>query len=66
MQKINKLAGSNYLPFNYGSETASNVIVAIGSVNETIKETIDYLNEQNYNIGLIEVRLYRPFVKNIY
>lgn len=64
MQKINKLAGSNYLPFNYyGSETASNVIVAMGSVNETIKETIDYLNEQNYNIGLIEVRLYRPFSK---
>ena len=67
MQKINKLAGSNYLPFNYyGSKTASNVIVAMGSVNETIKETIDYLNEQNYNIGLIEVRLYRPFSKNIY
>ena len=64
MQEINKLAGTNYLPFNYyGNQTAENIIVAMGSVTETIKETIDYLNQQDYNVGLIEVHLYRPFSK---
>ncbi len=62
MEKINEIAGTNYLPFNYyGSENAENIIVAMGSVTETIKETIDYLNNLDYNIGLIEVHLYRPF-----
>ncbi|MDD2519096.1 MAG: pyruvate:ferredoxin (flavodoxin) oxidoreductase, partial [Bacilli bacterium] len=62
MEKINKITGTNYAPFNYyGSETAENIIVAMGSVTETIKETIDYLNANNYNVGLIEVHLYRPF-----
>ena len=59
MNKINELSGKDYKPFNYyGSENATKVIVAMGSVCETIKETIDYLNG---NIGLIEVHLYRPF-----
>ena len=62
MNKINELAGTNYKPFNYyGNKKAEKVIVAMGSVNETIKETIDYLNDKNYNVGLIEVHLYRPF-----
>lgn len=62
MEKINKITGTNYAPFNYyGSDTAENIIVAMGSVTETIKETIDYLNANNYNVGLIEVHLYRPF-----
>ncbi|MFV0249725.1 MAG: pyruvate:ferredoxin (flavodoxin) oxidoreductase [Bacilli bacterium] len=59
MEKINELANTNYKPFNYyGSSTASKVIVAMGSVNETIKETIDALGG---DIGLLEVHLYRPF-----
>ena len=59
MEKINKLTDSNYKPFNYyGSKNAKNIIVAMGSVNETIKEVIEYLNK---DIGLIEVHLYRPF-----
>lgn len=59
MDKINNLAGTTYKPFNYyGSETAKYVIVAMGSVCETIKETIDALNGE---YGLIEVHLYRPF-----
>ncbi len=59
MTQINQKAGTNYKPFNYyGSKTASKVIVAMGSVCDTIKETIDYLNE---DLGLIEVHLYRPF-----
>ena len=59
MNEVNKLAGTNYMPFNYyGSKTVKRVIVAMGSVCETIKETIDELNDE---IGLIEVHLYRPF-----
>ena len=59
MEAINNKAGTNYKPFNYyGSNTAKRVIVAMGSVCEAIKETIDKLNE---DIGLIEVHLYRPF-----
>lgn len=59
MEKINKITGMNYKPFNYyGSSKARKVIVAMGSVCETIKEVIDDLNE---DLGLIEVHLYRPF-----
>lgn len=64
MDNINKLAGTNYKPFNYyGSKTAKKVIVAMGSVCETIKEVIDDLNGE---IGLIEVHLYRPFSKEYF
>ena len=59
MNKINLLADTDYKPFNYyGSKSAKKVIIAMGSVCETIKEVIDDLNEE---IGLIEVHLYRPF-----
>lgn len=63
MQEINKITGEDYKPFNYyGSKTATKVIVAMGSVCETIKETIDYLvDEKNESVGLVEVHLYRPF-----
>ena len=62
MKKINKITGKNYQPFNYyGSQNATKVIIAMGSVCETIKETIDYLNKRGGNVGLIEVHLYRPF-----
>ena len=59
MEKINEKAGTKYLPFNYyGNPQAKRVIVAMGSVCDTIKETIDALND---DIGLVEVHLYRPF-----
>ena len=59
MEKINNIAGTNYKPFNYyGSKNAKKVIVAMGSVCETIKEVIDNLDEE---VGLVEVHLYRPF-----
>jgi len=59
MKKTNEIAGTNYKPFNYyGSKSAKKVIVAMGSVCETIKEVIDNLDE---DLGLIEVHLYRPF-----
>ena len=62
MQEINKITGENYAPFNYyGSENATKVIVAMGSVCETIKETIDYLSNKRNDLGLLEVHLYRPF-----
>ena len=60
MNKINKIAKTNYKPFNYyGNKKAQKIIIAMGSVCEAIKETIDYLDEY----GLIEVHLYRPFSK---
>ena len=63
MNEINNLAGTEYKPFNYyGSKDAKRVVVAMGSVCETIKETIDTLNEMGENVGLLEVHLYRPFV----
>ena len=62
MQKINNIMGTNYKPFNYyGDENAENIIVAMGSVCDTIKITIDRLNQGNKKYGLIEVHLYRPF-----
>lgn len=62
MNKINKVAKTDYKPFRYyGSEKANKVIIAMGSVCETIKETIDNLNNSGYKVGLIEVHLYRPF-----
>ena len=58
MNKINEIAGTDYKPFNYyGSKSATKVIVAMGSVCETIKEVVD----TNSDYGLIEVHLYRPF-----
>ena len=63
MEKVSKITGREYHPFNYyGSPTATKVIVAMGSVCETILETVNYLvNERHENVGLLEVHLYRPF-----
>jgi len=62
MKEINKITGKDYKPFvYYGSKNAENIIVAMGSVTETIEETVDYLNKNGYNVGLIKVHLYRPF-----
>jgi pyruvate-ferredoxin/flavodoxin oxidoreductase len=62
MQEINKITGREYHPFTYyGAKDAENVIVAMGSVTETIREVIDYLNAQGKKYGLVSVHLYRPF-----
>ncbi|RPF43103.1 pyruvate-ferredoxin/flavodoxin oxidoreductase [Hydrogenoanaerobacterium saccharovorans] len=62
MGKVNAKLGTNYGLFNYyGAPDADNVIVAMGSVCDTIEETIDYLNANGKKVGLIKVRLYRPF-----
>ena len=62
MNKVNEKIGSNYKLFNYyGPRDAKRVIIAMGSVCETIEETVDYLNAAGDKVGLIKVRLYRPF-----
>ncbi len=63
MNKVNKKIGTNYKPFNYyGAPDADHVIIAMGSVCDTIEETIDFLNkEYGAKLGLVKVRLYRPF-----
>ncbi|MDO4960862.1 MAG: pyruvate:ferredoxin (flavodoxin) oxidoreductase [Eubacteriales bacterium] len=64
MDKINAKIGTDYKLFNYyGAPDAEHVIVAMGSVCETIEETIDYLAAKGEKVGLVKVRLYRPFVK---
>ena len=64
MNEINKITGRDYKPFNYyGHPEAERIIVAMGSVTETIEETIDYLVEKGEKVGLIKVHLYRPFAK---
>ena len=62
MGEISELTGRSYRPFEYyGDPTAENIIVAMGSVTETIKETIDYLAGRGRKYGLVTVHLYRPF-----
>ncbi len=62
MKKINDIAFTEYKPFNYyGAKNATHIIVAMGSVCDTVKTVIDKLNKESKNVGLIEVHLYRPF-----
>ena len=62
MAEISKLTGRKYAPFTYyGAKDAENVIVAMGSVTETIKTVVDYLNAQGKKTGCVTVHLYRPF-----
>ena len=63
MEKINEIMKTDYKPFNYyGAKDAKNIIVAMGSVTDTIKEVVRKLG----NVGLIEVHLYRPFSKEYF
>ena len=63
MNKVNEKIGTNYKPFNYyGAPDADRVIVAMGSVCDVCEEVIDYLNANGEKVGLVKVRLYRPFV----
>jgi len=60
--EISKITGRDYKPFNYyGDPEATHVIVAMGSVTQTLEEVVDYLNAKGEKVGIIKVHLYRPF-----
>ena len=62
MDKVNEKIGTNYKLFNYyGPRDAKRVIIAMGSACEAIEETVDHLNAAGDKVGLVKVRLYRPF-----
>ena len=62
MKKVSELTGRSYQPFDYvGAPDATNVVISMGSSCETIEEVVDYLTAQGEKIGLIKVRLFRPF-----
>lgn len=62
MDKVNRITGRNYKLFNYdGDLQATDVIVSMGSSCEVIRETIEYLNAHGARLGLVQVRLFRPF-----
>ncbi|MDR0514465.1 MAG: pyruvate:ferredoxin (flavodoxin) oxidoreductase [Coriobacteriaceae bacterium] len=63
MDKVNEKLGTDYGLFNYyGAPDADRVIVAMGSFCDVVEEVVDYLNAQGERVGLVKVRLYRPFV----
>jgi pyruvate-ferredoxin/flavodoxin oxidoreductase len=62
MEEISKITGRTYQPFDYyGDPNAENVVIAMGSVTETLKEVIDVLVKKGEKVGLVSVHLYRPF-----
>ncbi|MGI5913103.1 MAG: pyruvate:ferredoxin (flavodoxin) oxidoreductase [Bacteroidales bacterium] len=62
MEKISSLTGRHYAPFTYyGAKEATNVVVAMGSVTDTIKTVVDKLNSEGKKVGMVTVHLYRPF-----
>ncbi len=62
MASISKITGREYHLFNYyGAPDAENIIVAMGSVSETVMETVDYINKNGGKAGFLQVHLYRPF-----
>ena len=62
MAKVNEKLGTDYQLFNYyGAADADRVIVAMGSINDVAEEVIDYLNAHGEKVGLVKVRLFRPF-----
>jgi pyruvate-ferredoxin/flavodoxin oxidoreductase len=62
MNKVSSITGRQYRPFDYyGAPDAEDILVAMGSVCETIEETVDYLRNRGEKAGCIKVRLYRPF-----
>ena len=62
MHKINEKLGTDYQLFNYyGDPNADRVIIAMGSINDVAEEVIDYLNAHGEKVGLVKVRLFRPF-----
>ena len=66
MKKVNEKLGTNYDLFNYyGAPDADRVIVAMGSINDVAEEVIDYLTAKGEKVGLVKVRLYRPWSSKV-
>ena len=62
MKEISKLTGREYKPFTYyGAKDAENIVIAMGSITETLKEVVDHLIGKGEKVGVISVHLYRPF-----
>ncbi len=62
MKEITKMTGREYHPFTYyGDPEAEHIVIAMGSVTETLRETVDYLNASGRKVGMMTVHLYRPF-----
>ncbi|MCP4310428.1 MAG: pyruvate:ferredoxin (flavodoxin) oxidoreductase [Bacteroidetes bacterium] len=62
MKEISKLTGREYKPFTYyGADDAENIVIAMGSITETLKEVVDHQNAKGEKVGLLSVHLYRPF-----
>lgn len=62
MEEVSKQTGRDYKLFNYyGAEDAENIVIAMGSVCEALEEVVDYLNAKGEKVGLLKIRLYRPF-----
>lgn len=67
MEQISKLTGRSYKPFDYyGAPDAEDIIVSMGSINDTVEQAVDYLNAKGRKVGMIKVRLYRPFVEEYF
>lgn len=67
MKEISTVTGREYKPFNYyGAPDAEQIVVAMGSVTESLEETIDYLNANGHKTGVIKVHLYRPFAEKYF
>lgn len=67
MSEISKITGRDYKPFNYyGAADAEHIVIAMGSVTESLEETIDYLMKQGKKVGVIKVHLYRPWAENFF
>lgn len=67
MERINEITKEDYKPFNYyGDKNAKHLIVAMGSVTDTIRSVVDDLNNNGYSVGVIVVRLYRPWSKEYF
>ncbi|MDR2083639.1 MAG: pyruvate:ferredoxin (flavodoxin) oxidoreductase [Bacteroidales bacterium] len=62
MKKISTITGRKYAPFTYyGAKNATDIVIAMGSITETIKTVVDYINNKGGKVGLVSVHLYRPF-----
>jgi pyruvate-ferredoxin/flavodoxin oxidoreductase len=67
LRQFGKITGRNYKLYDYyGAQDATRVIIAMGSVCDTIDETVDYLNDKGEKVGALRVHLYRPFAENIF